>query len=267
MARTARAEASPPPLLPWHKRYRLLVQLGGLAAVVGILALIVLLLWDSGTPVKKPNVQLAANRPVVDAVFVTPADLPGNWDVARGGLGLQGNLREANLGAATTIGESQVGTAAGWVEDGGQGRFLSAGIIVTDSPLQARAAFDRLATATPEETLRYVESQDAELVNFIPGAVAPASADRFGFLIAYDRGTQVNPDNPDEPGPQLIIGVTVIWQITGRSLVYVALNEIFVNPPPPPPVDMAVWLSDVAASIEAAEIALAAANAAGEAGP
>ena len=259
MARSAPTAAKMPQTpLPWHRRYRLLLQLGGLAALGGILAAIVLLLsGGGGDGFNEANAQLRRDlRPLMDSIDLPPADLPGGWGVAVGGLGLQGALRQADLGVATAVAEGPVGAGAGWTDATG---VLSSGIIVAESADLARAAFERLREASPAESLRYAETTAIETLLYED--LPLAGPDRFGFTAGVRRGT-LNEDGELEapaadPGtPELRFAVSVIWEVRDRALLFVAYNTLFASPPEAAPVDLERWLGDLTASYLAAEAAL-----------
>ena len=255
MARTARAPADLPPApMPWHKRYRLLVQLAALAALAGILAVAVLLVFDKGSLFNEENRRLLQeNRPALEQIAVPPADLPVGWRQASGGIGIHGTLRIAGMGPATAAAESVLGQTGGWTGPE-QVRLISVGVIVAQNEEIAAAAFERLQQATLAEVVRYVDSPEAVPVSMDDLPVR--DPDRFGRLVAFSRGSQVDPDDPDAEGPPLNLSVLLIWARQGDSLFFVALNDFFLSPPRPAPVDMERWLDDAIASFLAARAAL-----------
>ena len=264
MARSARTTGEIPDVRPpWHKRYRLLVQLGGLVALGGVLAAIVMLLsGGGGVGFNEENAQLRRDlRPLMDSIILPPADLPEGWRESGGGLGLQGALRTADLGAATAVAEGPVGAADGWSDGVG---VLSSGIIVAESPELARAAFERLREASPEETLRYAEATAIETLLYED--VAVEGGVRFGFTAAVRRGTitdegeLVEPD-VDAGATELQFTVTVIWEVRDRVLLFVAYNGLFSSPPEPVTVDLEGWLGDLVRSYLAAAAGLLLADA------
>ena len=261
MARSVRGTAeiieSGPP--PWHKRYRLLVQLGSLLVLGGIVAAVAVILVANSEDRAESvlaDIQLRQDlAPLMSSIALEPADLPSQgWVGVRGGLGIQGNLRELNLGAATAVAESVVGNGRGWSD---AVRLLSSGIIVAGSPAEARAAFERLRVATPEETLSYLEPAADRLIGVQERVLARPSDDRFAVVAGFERGVRDTAGDPNAAAP-LQLAVTVLWTVVDRALIFVALNDFFASPPPPDPVDLERWLDDVGVSYLAAEAALAA---------
>ena len=168
MARTARAGGPPPAPPPWHQRYRLILLLGALAALALITAALVAgILRGGGEPPTAAAERGQALRPLTSAIETAPADLPPGWTPLAAGPGFQGTLRTLDMGPATTVTESDVGNARSWVL-AGDPRLLGAGLIVAETPPQARAALERLRGATPEETVASVEPQAEEIVAVTP---------------------------------------------------------------------------------------------------
>jgi hypothetical protein len=70
-------------------------------------------------------------------------------------------------------------------------------------------------------------------------------------VVAFERGTR-------EGEAPLQLAVTVLFAVSDRALLYVALNDFYSSPPAPHPVDLEAWLDDLTASYLAAERELAA---------
>jgi len=245
-----------PAPLPWHKRYRLLVQLGGLLVLGGLVAAIAVILvsGDDGAAQRLASHRLRENlTPLMESILVAPADLPADWEGPGAGLGIQANLRQTDLGHATAVARSIVGSAAGWTDPGAIS-LLSSGVIVADSPGLARAAFDRLSAATPDEVLAFIEPGADELVSLAPISLDRDPADQFALVITYARGI-ANPEAfaaGEDPEP-FLISVTVHMVVTARSLIFVAFNTVSDSPPLPVPVDLDAWLGDLVLANQIAE--------------
>ena len=142
------------------------MDVGLLALVAGIAALVVgiILLTDGGTRGLTAAEQAAIQRrtdlrPLMNAIVVPPADLPPGWTPPAAGPGFQGTLRGLDLGPATSVAESEVGEARSWVL-ADDPRLLDAGPIVAESPEGARAAFERLRSATSAVTHQHYHATD-----------------------------------------------------------------------------------------------------------
>ena len=264
MPKTAREGSLPPAEMPWTKRYRLLVEIGLIALLGGIAALVVgiILLTDGGvTELNQENVQRRTDlRPLMASVMVVPADLPTDWHQLPSGPGFQGSLRSANLGAATTAAESVVGNASSWFK-GGDPRLLGSGIFIAESTKVAQAAFERLRSATPNETLSYVEPNADRLISVTPLTLASEGSSRFGFIVSYQRGE--TPATVDVPSQPVLLSTTVLWAVEGRAMIFASLADQLISPATPPPVVMSAWLDDMVAAHLAAEEQLAGPGGAG----
>ena len=259
MARSARTTGEIPDVRPpWHRRYRLLVQLGGLVVVAAVVAAVAVILssGDDRAAQQLADRQLRDDlTPLMAALNdVAPVDLPDGWGSVEGGLGIQGNLRATDLGVATSVARGIVGNAVGFTDPDGIS-LLSSGMIVADSPGLALAAFERLREATPEEALAYAVSPEAEdFVSVTPIGLDGNPADRFALTVIHARGVknQAAVAQGADPEP-LLLSVTIHVAVTGRSLVYAALNTLAFSPPVPAPVDLDAWLGLLVEANQAAE--------------
>lgn len=225
--------------LPWRKRYRLLVQLGALASLAVVLVAVVLLFprTDEGPTAREERA--LAELPLAQTIDVAPADLPANWGPTGLGFGLWGNLRGGNLGAATAFADSPSGGGYGWASRDPGARYLdiSSGIIIGEDEAQAAAALARLREATPAETAAYVEPTHHEVLGMtvLPGG----DARTFAFALEFRRNTVEST-------------MVVYWRQVGRSLIFAAQIGARAAGPIPWEPDLAAWLDDLTAAVEAA---------------
>ena len=258
MPKTSRDGSLLPAEMPWTKRYRLLVEIGLIALLGGVAALVVgiILLTDGGTTeLNQENVQRRTDlRPLMASITVRPADLPADWNQLPNGPGFQGSLRSANLGAATTAAESVVGNASSWFK-AGDPRLLGSGIFIAESTEVAQAAFERLRSATPNETLDYVEPNADRLISVKPLELTSAGSNRFGVIVSYQRGE--TPETEDVPAQPVLLSTTILWAVEGRAMIFASLSDLLVSPATPYPVAMSAWLNDMIAAHRAAEEQLA----------
>ncbi len=228
------------PALPWRRRYRLLVQLGALAALVGVAAIVLLLFprSDDGGRADR-EARAVAELPLAQTIDLPPADLPDSWAATGLGFGFWGTLRRANLGAATAFADSPSGGGQGWAARDPDARYLdiSSGIIIGDDAAQAEAALARLREATPAETAAYVEPTHHEVLGM---TVLPTSDARtFAFILEFRRNTVES-------------RMTVYWRQVGRSLIFAAQIRARASGPIPWEPDLPSWLEALAAVVEAA---------------
>ena len=239
-------------LIQIARTYRLLTQIVLLVVFAGILAGIsyeVITAPGEAEEKRQRQIKLRADlEPVFDSIELAPSDLAPGWKYAIGGIGLQGQLRHLNMGAATEAAESVAGNTASWWEFDGP-RLLSAGLIVTESPELAEAAYKRLQTATPEENVAYVEP-GSTLLEVVPLPGLSGENSQFGFIVRAERVTSA------KDAAQGILGdrmeVTVLWALEGQALIFIALNAFFENPPQAHPADLPNWLNELTASYKAA---------------
>ncbi len=225
---------------PWRRRYRLLLQLGALAALAAV-ALIVVLLFprsdDGGLTAREDRA--AAELPLARSIDVAPSDLPADWRATQLGFGFWGNLRGANLGAATALAGTPSGGGQGWASRvPGAGRLdISSGIIIGEDEAQATAALARLREATPAETAAYVEPTYDAVLDM---AVLPGDDPRtYAFVLEFRRGSFES-------------RITVYWRQVGRALIFAAQIRARAAGPIPWEPDLPSWLDDITASVEAA---------------
>ena len=221
----------------WHRRYRLLVQLGVLLALGGIIAGIAIAVGVGGESDEDRIARAAAVRtpllPILNASEPAPADLPATFESALGGYAFAVQLAAAELGAASAAADAPRFISYGWADQSGANvQFLSSGMILAEDAEQAEQAFAILMGADAAATLAYVEP-----VATSPRmtTVATGVEGAFGRRISYVR----------EGSPETT--TTVVWAVRDRALIFVGYNDFAQSPPRPAAVDVDGWLSDIIA--------------------
>ena len=241
---------APAPRLPWSRRYRLLLQLGALAALAAVLGVLIWLtaFGDDPPTFEEQSMQERATRGSIINLIefiqdVPPADLPESFE-AIGGISFSITLLEADLGAATELADLVTSHAVGW---GDAAEPIASGVLVEpdqDSDLLVDA-MRTLRTAPPESTINYV-FPTRELVDFTLFPDPAIGEESFHFRLRTTEPASVRDGLPD-------LLSDVIWVREGRLLFYVTRNAFArdgqeIGPAPGGlalEIDLVAWARDI----------------------
>jgi len=242
--------------MPWTRRYRLFLQLGGLATLAGVLVVLILLtLWEDD-PLTAEE-QGAADRVYQNSIRglleflqdVPPADLPESYMPGPGfAFGL--TLSEANLGAASEYPDPITFSSFGWTD---QAEAVASGMMLDrEGDLDRVAdAMRALRAATGQQVVDYV-GPHRNVVDFI---VLPDPGIGQESLHVQVRHREAAADLDALPD----IITDVIWVREGRSLLFVARNAFVEDGVGPPlgglaqEIDLIAWAGAVQRAYGVAE--------------